>query len=395
VHLILGAGCAGLSLACALLEAGVGEQIVLVDRRTSFGHDRTWCFWAAGDDAAFGAPVTHAWPSWRFVGRDGRAVEHHAPRHPYLHVPADRFYAAALDRLGRTPNVELRLGERVLGVTDDGDCVRVHTSRGVLEGGMAFDAMGGAGPLSARRPAGSVELLQRFVGLEVEVERPRFTSQVATLMDFRTDAGRDRALRFMYVLPFSSTRALVEDTSIAGPAVPAAQRREAIGRYLEEVWSAGAVTVLREERGALPMTTHRFALTRGARIAAVGAAAGAVRPSSGYAFARLQRHVRAVARAVAVGAPLPVRLTTPRGAVLDALFLRALRADAGGFEDHLLALARGAGGGAFARFMTDASTRRDDGRVVAALARPGFLRAMATGPAGTARPDRARAPRPA
>ena len=41
MHLILGAGCAGLSLACALLDAGVGERIVLVDRRTRHG----WTTW--------------------------------------------------------------------------------------------------------------------------------------------------------------------------------------------------------------------------------------------------------------------------------------------------------------------------------------------------------------
>jgi glycine/D-amino acid oxidase-like deaminating enzyme len=53
VHLVLGAGCAGLSLACALLDAGVGERIVLVDRRTAFANDRTWCFWDTRGDLPF------------------------------------------------------------------------------------------------------------------------------------------------------------------------------------------------------------------------------------------------------------------------------------------------------------------------------------------------------
>jgi len=377
VHLVLGAGCAGLSLACALLDAGVGERIVLVDRRTGFDHDRTWCFWDTWADLPFAALATHRWPRWQLVGRDGRAVERACARHPYLHLPADRFYRAALDRLAAAPNVELRLGERVLEVAAGTDAVRVRTARGELDAAVAYDAMGGAGPLQRGRPAGAVELRQRFLGLEVETERPVFDPGRATLMDFRAPPATGGGLRFMYVLPFGPTRALVEDTTLGGDAERAGDRRAAIAAHLEQVWGAGAVRVVREERGVLPMTTHAFPLVHGPRLVAVGAAAGALRPSSGYAFVRLQRHVRAVARAAAAGAPPPARLGRRRHAVLDGLFLRALSTDPAGFDRHLLALVRGTRPETFARFMTDASGLRDEAAVVAALARPGFLAAMA------------------
>ncbi len=378
-HLILGAGCAGLSLALALLEAGVREEIVLVDRRTEFRHDRTWCFWSTAPPVAGAALATHRWSGWRMVAGDGRATVHRSARHPYLHVPADRFYAAALARLERAPNVRLRLGERVLGVSEVGAGVTVRTTGGDLEGDLACDAMGGAGPLNRGRTAGAVELAQRFLGQEVETERPVFDPGVATLMDFRAAPAAGDALRFVYVLPFTPTRALVEDTGLGGGPVPAADRRAAIARFLAEVLDAGAVTVCREERGTLPMTTHTFPTVRGPRLFAVGAAAGALRPSTGYAFVRLQRHVRAVARAVASGAPVPAQLGRDRHRRLDALFLRALAADPSGAQRHMLALMRGVGADGFARFMTDASDLRDEAAVIAALARPGFLRAMAAG----------------
>ena len=388
-HLILGAGCAGLSLACALLDAGVDEQMVLVDPRTSFDHDRTWCFWSTSAGLPFASLATHRWPGWRLVGRDGRVAEQRSPEHPYLHLPSERFYAAALDRLDRAANVELRLGERVLAVREASDHVSVETPSGCLDGRVAYDAMGGAGPLNRHRPPGSVELRQRFLGLEVETERPVFDPSTATLMDFRAGDREDDALRFMYVLPFSPTRALVEDTSLGGRAVVADDRRVAIAEHLEDAWDAGAVHVRREERGALPMTTHAFPAIRGARLFAVGAAAGALRASSGYAFVRTQRHVQGVARAVAAGAPLPAHVGHRRHRALDALFLRALSADPAGFDRHLLALARGVDAGVFARFMTDTSTLGDEAAVIAALTRPGFLRAMAFG--GARRPTSARA----
>jgi lycopene beta-cyclase len=392
VHLILGAGCAGLSLACALLDAGVGERIVLVDRRTGFDHDRTWCFWDTGAGLPFAGLATHAWPTWQLVGRDGRVVQQRSRRHPYLHLPADRFYRAALGRLEAAPNVELRLGEAVAEVDAGRDGVRVRTARGDLEGAIAYDAMGGGGPLQRGRPPGAVELRQRFLGLEVEVERPVFDPARATLMDFRAGRRDDDGLRFMYVLPFSPTRALVEDTSLGGRARSPHERRAAIAAHLRELWGAGAVEVLREERGTLPMSTGPMPAVLGPRVLAVGAAAGAVRPSSGYAFVRLQRHVAAVARAVAAGTPPPARVGRSRHARLDALFLRALSGDPAGFDRHLLALARGVDAGTFARFMTDASSLRDEASVVAALTRPGFLRAMAF--PGAPRPAPRRAPTP-
>ena len=68
------------------------------------------------------------------------------------------------------------------------------------------------------------------------------------------------------------------------------------------------------------------------RVHAIGTVAGAVRPSSGFAFARIQRHCRAIAQAVAAGAEPPGRVGSARAALLDRVFLRALRADPAAFR---------------------------------------------------------------
>jgi hypothetical protein len=88
--------------------------------------------------------------------------------------------------------------------------------------------MAARSPLVRARPAGEVELVQRFLGWEVEVDSPVFDPSILTLMDFRP--GDEGAVCFMYVLPFSPTRALLEHTTIGigGPA--AAERRVALRR---------------------------------------------------------------------------------------------------------------------------------------------------------------------
>lgn len=401
---ILGAGLAGLSLARGLVEAGERGPITLVDRRTAYANDRTWCFWRTDPEPRWAGTPHHLWHRWRMVGRGGEVVEHVSEQHPYVQVRADDFYAASVERLAAAPNVELQLGTRVLGVeeapawprsepTEDeaaAQLVRtIRTSSGELASATIFDAMGGHGPLDAGTPTGAIELLQSFLGLEIETTRPVFDPQVATLMDFRCGPGPDRdflrggraggdGLHFVYVLPTSPTRALVEHTTLGPGTVPAAVRREAIATYLADHWGLAPTQheVIREERGVLPMSTRVHPLDRGPGIRTVGTAAGGIRPSSGYGFVRIQRHAQALAEATVHATPLPA-MGSSRHAVLDQLFLRALAVDPRGFDRTLLALARGTSADAFARFMGDASTVRDEAAVMRSLVRPGFLMGMA------------------
>ncbi len=372
---ILGAGLSGLSVARALLRERPGARIVLVDRRTLWERDRTWCFWATPGlpDAAL---ATDRWTRWQTVGPGG-AVEQRSERHPYLHLPADRFYEASLAELGVAPGVELLTGTKVLSVRPGpGTTNVVHTSEGELRAGVVVDAMGGRGPLLGDRADGAVELRQRFLGLELQTERPVFDPAVATLMDFRLSAPAG-GVRFMYVLPFSPTHALLEDTSIGGPPIPEADRRAAIGNYLEQHLDAGAVEVVRTERGSLPMTTFAFPASHAPGFVTAGQSAGAARPSSGYAFARTQRHATALAAALVRGTPPPSALGPRRRRTLDAQFLRALQSAPQSAPDWFLALARGVSGDVFARFMSDAGSVPDEARIMRALANPPFLAAMA------------------
>lgn len=375
---VLGAGLSGLSVATALVREGWRGEIVLVDRRTAFGSDRTWCFW---DVVAtpFTRLARHRWHGWRVVTATGEAV-HRSARHPYLHLDGADVYDSALRQLDRA-GAQLRLGEGVVGVEEDARGVVVRTSAGELEADLVIDGLAGGGPLARAATRGEeddgrddVALDQHFLGQVVETDRPVFDTGTATLMDFRVPQAPG-GVHFTYVLPFSRTEALVEDTWVGGPNPSPAQRRAAIGAYLTEHAGAREWRVQREERGRIPMTTRRHPLARGDRILAVGTAAGAVRPSSGYAFLRVQRHSAALAQALVRGDPPPARLSDPRHDALDRVFLRALIADPAAFPERFHALVAGTPAGVFARFMGDASSPLDELRVIAALPKLPFAAA--------------------
>jgi lycopene beta-cyclase len=52
--------------------------------------------------------------------------------------------------------------------------------------------------------------------------------------------------------------------------------------------------ILESEHGVIPMTDHPFPHRLGARILAIGTRGGRVKPSTGYAFARIQRDSRRI-----------------------------------------------------------------------------------------------------
>lgn len=362
MQIVLGAGLSGLSLAVALLRAGVTDPIVVVDRRTEFGRDRTWCTWAA-PDTPFLDLATHRWETWE-VRTEHRRARATSRARAYVHIPSDVFYAAVLAELEAAPNVELRLGVTVQEVGDGW----VRTDAGELRG-LVHDGLALSSPALRARGRSPVDLWQAFLGWEVETAEPVFDPRVATLMDYRTPqvAG---GVQFVYVLPYSETHALVEHTTFAPDGPTPDERRDALRAYLPDDYA-----ILGEERGRLPMTTEPFAALRSPRTTAIGVAGGALRPSSGYAFSRVQAHVRALARAVKAGAPLPAHAGSRRRAALDAIFLHALTADPAAFPERFRGLVEHVPADAFARFMSDHSTPADEARVMAALPVAPFARA--------------------
>ncbi len=199
-----------------------------------------------------------------------------------------------------------------------------------------------------------------------------FDPGVATLMDYRTPQFPG-GVHFVYTLPFSATRALVEHTSFAPEGVPAAEREAAMRAHLPD-----AFEVVRKERGRLPMDATPVSALPFPRTTAIGIAGGALRASSGYAFSRVQAHSQAIAKAVAAGTPLPARAGLRRRGALDAVFLQAMAADPGAFPEYFRTLVERVPADAFARFMSDHSTPLDEARVMAALPTSPFARAAAS-----------------
>jgi lycopene beta-cyclase len=369
-HLILGAGCAGLSLAWHLRERGDPGSIALVDRRSGYRNDRTWCYWDV-EPTPFDHLATHCWDRWAVVDDRGRRAECRSGRYRYRRIRSIDFYRCALDRLSSEPGVDFYLGEAIRGRVEEGGGVRAEASGGPIRGRRAFESAGRPSELAEGAPRGQVAMVQHFLGQRVRVDRPSFDPGCPILMDFRVDQ-RDGP-HFAYVLPLSSTEALIENTYLFPCAVSASRHRSEISAYLDRCFGLRRFEAVEEEAGRIPMTTHRPGVDRGSKVVPIGLIGGSARPSSGYAFARIQRQCRGLA----VGDAPASRPAARKYDFFDAVFLRAL-ADRPAEAPRLFRrMFEGVDPDALVRFLADRSSLLDEARLIAALPKWPFVTAAA------------------
>jgi lycopene beta-cyclase len=324
---VVGAGAAGLSLALRLARPPAGARrvttVLLAAPPGPFRPARrTWCYWEAGA-GPYDQVLTASWQRLRVRSGDGRAVDAAIAPLRYkmlcsgaLEALADRVIAtspwvrrveALVERVESAPGGALVHARRT-----GGDRVTVRAR-------WVFDSRP-----PRRLPPARTTLLQHFRGWFVRTARPVFDPVTVELMDFRTPQPA-HGLSFGYVLPAGPHEALVEYTEFSRRVLGRDEYDRALRHYTTRILDVGDHEVTACEQGVIPMTDASFPRRTGACVFRIGAAAGATRPATGYAFSAVQRQTRAVAAALHAGRPpLPPRPHSARSRFMDAVLLHAL-----------------------------------------------------------------------
>ena len=305
---ILGGGCAGLSVAVRLAEAGYSLRVI--EPRTTYWEDRAWSFWRTAPDP-FEDCVRMSWTAWDVTG-PCRSVRRSSQTLRYQTVGAGAFYDRAQAKLDDASGADLSLGTAAHDLRKTVRGWQIDTKTGAFTARHVIDT---------RPPKRVPDYGQFFLGREIRTERPVFDPGVVQLMQFRP--ARSAGVDFVYILPYARDLALVEVTSFA----PRSPGRDIFDTWLTEeidTLEAGHHEVLREEHGALPMQVgfHDPAPDGCIRM---GLGGGAARPSTGYAFARIQRQADLVTRALATGSDAPCTLDGPFSRFMDGVFLRVIQ----------------------------------------------------------------------
>jgi lycopene beta-cyclase len=357
---ILGGGCAGLSVAARL--AGTGLSFRMIEPRTAYEDDRAWSFWRTAEDP-FRDCVRASWTRWSVVGPGGTVLRASRAA-PYQTVAAGAFYDKALALIDACPHGAATLGHRAEAVMTAGGAMQVDTTAGALTARHVVDA---------RPPVRRPVFGQYFLGREIACGGAVFDPRTVPLMHFRR--GYSDGVDFLYILPFAPDRALVEVTSFAATSPSRALFSRWLGDELDAL-GIGAHDVLREEAGALPMQAG-FADPPAPGTVRIGLGGGAARPSTGYAFQRIQAQADALCRQLAAGAPPRTPPDPPMTRFMDRVFLQVLRGAPERGPALLESLFRNAAPERLERFLSGSTRAVDRLSVMASLPPAPFLRAAA------------------
>jgi len=366
---ILGGGCAGLSLAVAL--AAHGERCpttLVIEPRTEYTNDRTWCFWN-DHSRPLQCAIQQSWQSMRLL-HGSLSVSLDCGKTPYQMLAASDFYAMAQRVIAQQPKIELRQGTSVIGEPSlSGNGWRLRSSAGEVTAHSVVDTR----PSQSPRRDGAV-LWQSFYGQEIECNAAVFDPFALDLMDFL--APDPRHVAFIYVLPISSTRALVEVTVFgAAPLEP-----QALAPWLEAAIAkrveAASFTTLRCEHGILPMGLIDNPRPTPPGCVKVGVMAGGARASTGYAFQRIQQWASECARAlVSQGQPVAHQADPWPLRWMDRIFLEVLRTEPSRGASLFFSLFSRTEPARVIRFLSGRASVVDSLHVIAAMPVAPFVRA--------------------
>ncbi|MEM8508703.1 MAG: lycopene cyclase family protein [Bacteroidota bacterium] len=298
-YIIIGAGASGLLLAYHLGADPFfkDKNILVLDKSKKQQNDRTWCFWEKGE-GPFDPILYKTWPNIHFAGKTLNISPEIAP-YRYKMLRGIDFYEYYLAQLHRYPNVHF-VNDGVVNTEETGQGVVVVGENNTYTGQKVFDSRFNYNKI--KQESNYPILQQHFLGWFVKTEQSVFNPEAATFMDFSIPQKGNT--RFMYVLPFSATEALIEYTLFSENPLEKSEYEMAIREYLSSKLGVTKYDITETEQGNIPMTCYDFSKENTDQLLRIGISGGWAKASTGYTFYSSVKKVPQLVAHIKEGKPL-------------------------------------------------------------------------------------------
>ncbi len=316
-HIFLGAGCASLSIIMRMIESEKFNErkILLIDKETKTKNDRTWCFWEK-EKGFFENIVYRKWNNLLFNTGDV-TIPLQTGDYQYKMIRGIDFYNHCFSAIKLQNNIDVIYREisfdEINGQIKIDDELLLFNKNATI-----FNSL----YLSLKKQKDKFYLLQHFKGWIVETPQAFFNPEQATLMDFRVN--QNNGTTFIYVLPLSSTRCLIEYTLFSEKLLPKEEYDNALKSYLQEIIKLDNYKITAEEFGIIPMTNELFSSYANGMYY-IGTAGGQTKASTGYTFQFIQKQAdKIVEELITKGVPSKKNNSNKRCYFYDSTLLHIL-----------------------------------------------------------------------
>ena len=369
-YIITGAGAAGLMLAYRLAKDSFFDQksILIIDSIERNTDDRTWSFWEDSDGEWDGL-VSKYWDSVIFADSKSHLKLSLSP-YRYKMINSKDFYQEVWSVIRSKSNIKF-LKQEVVNIIPNNKNVEVHTRDMIFTASKLFNSI--PNPENYTKQNKYPVLQQHFVGWFIKTDTSCFDSSTATFMDF--GIPQEGNTRFMYVLPISSNKALVEYTLFSKELLDYSSYEAGIKAYLERRGIAN-YTILRKEQGAIPMTVYPFSAHNSSKLVNIGTNGGWTKPSTGYTFNNCSRKTLDLLNALKGDSNLKRFDKITKFTFYDMLFLDVLSAQNKLGSVLFSKLFHKVDVKTLFRFLDDSSSFKEDLKIITSVPSILFIRAL-------------------
>ena len=321
---IIGGGLSGLSLAESLSKyPKFPGPVVISEPKITNLNERTFSFWFTKPEESFLRPQ-HVSDRWSISG-DGFQVKHRGQRFSYGTIMGKTVLSAALKAVEAHPQITIR-EERVSSMPD---------------ADHVFDC----------RPQGpdTFSLIQSFAGTEIVFHLPHGVESVGLMHSLEaTSTG----IRFLYLLPLSQRRLLIEHTEFTSVPADLDKLSEMNQVFIAQEFPLGAYEVTRVEAAHIPMGFKKRESAFGIPL---GSRAGMARNATGYGYRTIRYTTHRMAQELIEKNQITPYRSPRLVSWADSLFIELIKNRPEAMPAVLAQLARNMGPDNFAAFMTSYS----------------------------------------
>lgn len=360
-YIIAGAGCAGYSLLYHLLQDPLlsKKKILVVDANFNKGNDRTWCFWE--DQAGpFESIVCKKWSNIEVLKGTMQRLLPTAP-FEYKMIQGIDFYQHISAFAKGFENVEW-IASKILSIDSTHNSAKLTWDGGAANADFVFSSINGERIQS--------KIWQHFKGIVVQFDAPVFDKSVARLMDF--NVPQMNATAFMYLLPMTDKKALVEYTLFSPTILETTEYDLVLNAYMQEHYKGKSYTIVHTEQGAIPMTTKKMT-SRTSNVISIGTMGDAVKASTGYAFHFIQKQTQQILNQLKLNQALDASVHYTRHQFYDAVLLYILENKKMAGDEIFARIFKKNDAATVFKFLSNTSTLMEDIRIMLSLPTQIFL----------------------
>tara|TARA_B110001450_G_scaffold254956_1_gene281373 strand:+ start:89 stop:1156 length:1068 start_codon:yes stop_codon:yes gene_type:complete len=297
-YIIIGGGCAGLSLAYELQIHNKlkNKTLAIIEPRPEYKKDKTWSFWKVSSHN-FDDCVKKNWNNFS-INITSKINHLECSSYPYQSIDSGLFYKKIIDKLKVNKNINFFK-----------DISKINLDRSFI-----FNSV------SSIKDSNN-NLWQHFCGVEIEVKNDLFDNDIINLMDF--DCEQRNSVHFFYTLPYSKNKALIETTWLSKMNDNSQKDYDnQIRNYIKNQLKIKNYRITYKEEGAIPLFYPLNSKTK--NKINIGTAGGMTRLSTGYTFLNIQEHSKYIRENIENISKTKIFRIKKKYQFLDKIFLRVL-----------------------------------------------------------------------